>query len=313
MSVMPPGGPYPGETVNWMDAQGISHTTTYDSNGNPVTSATNLTNSGQQSIYDIIEQQLEQWGISDLGDTVKNLLTQGLSQDAVMVQLQQSDAYKQRFAGNETRLKNGLPVLSPADYVATEDSYQQVLRQYGINTHFATRDNFAKWIGNDVSATELQNRVQTGMNLVQQSDPGARTLLKQWYGVNNGDILATFLDPTQAQSTLDRKAFAANTGAELARDGFGVSRQLAESLYGLGTQDQVMGDIQNAGLTFNKTQELATRYGADYSAADALNQYVRGDTAPALIQQQLSQKEEAQFSRGAGLQSAGSGTSSGSF
>ena len=79
MSVMPPGGPYPGETVNWMDAQGISHTTTYDSNGNPVTSATNLTNSGQQSIYDIIEQQLEQWGISDLGDTVKNLLTQGLT------------------------------------------------------------------------------------------------------------------------------------------------------------------------------------------------------------------------------------------
>lgn len=314
MSVMPPGGPYPGETVTWMDDQGISHTTTYDNNGNPTNSTTGtLTNADQQSALDILDQQLDQWGLSSLESTAKNLLVQGLSQDAVMVQLENSDAFKTRFAGNQMRLKNGLAVLSPADYVATEASYDQVLRQYGINDQFSNQDNYAKWIGGNVSATELQTRAQEANDLVDQTDPTARNLLSQWYGVGQNDLIATFLDPDTAQSTLDKKAYAANVGAAMQRYGLGANQQSAEGLYGTVTQDQATTGLQAAGATFGKTQELAQRYGATYTAQDAINQYVLGEQAPAQIQQQLSQQEQAQFSRGSGFQSQGAGVSAGSF
>lgn len=267
----------------------------------------------QQSIYDVINNQLETWGIGDLGSTVYSLLTQGLSQDAILVQLENSDAFKKRFAGNQARIKNGFAVLSPADYIATEQAYDQVLQQYGINGTFSTRDNFAKWIGNNVSATELQTRAQEGSNLVQSSDPTARNLLSQWYGIGHSDILATFLDPTQAQSALDKKIFSANVGAAMQRYGLGANQSSAEGLFGTVTQDQALSGLQQAGSTFQRTQALAQRYGANYSAQDAINQYVLGQNNPAVLQQQLAQKEEAQFSRGSGFGSAGAGVSSGSF
>lgn len=311
---MPPGGPYPaGSTVNWMDANGVSHTSSFGPNGT-LASSGNTFGSSQQSIYDIINNQLQQWDISGLGGTLKDLLTQGLGEDAIMVQLENSDAFKTRFAGNQTRVKNGLSVLSPADYIATENSYDQVLRQYGVNNVFSTRDNFTKWIGNDVSATELQSRAQEASDTVQETDPTKRALLSQWYGIGHNDIMATFLDPTQAKPALDKKIFAASVGAAQQRYGVGApNQQQAEGLFGTVTQDQAVSGLQQAGQAFGKTQELAQRYGAQYTAQDAINQYVLGQQGPADLQQRLSQDELAQFSRGAGFTSPRTGVSQGSF
>lgn len=284
------------------------------SGSSPTPLALSTWNANQQSAYDILDQQLEQWGLGSLSGTLKSLLQSGLSSDAVMVQLENSDAYKQRFSGNQIRQKNGYGVLSPAEYIATENAYRTVLRQYGLPSGFYdTPEHFANWIGQDVSATEVQQRAQNAMNVVNQGDPTARNLLNSWYGITQGHLIATELDPTQALPALEKMNFAAQVGAALQNNGFHADKNQAEGLYGTVTQDQAINGIENAGQTFSKTQALAQRYGTTYTQQDALNQYVLGQGAPALIQQQLSQKEESQFARGSALASSGIGPGQGGF
>src|ERR1700749_1854637 len=93
-------------------------------------------NPQQASALAWFKQQLTQWGIATLVPDAQKLIMQGLDNDAVTLQLQETDAYKKRFAANALRIKAGLTVLSPAEYVATETAYAQVLRQFGLPKGF---------------------------------------------------------------------------------------------------------------------------------------------------------------------------------
>lgn len=263
------------------------------------------------SAFDVIQAQLHQWGLDDLAGAAQNLLQQGLGEDAILVQLQDTPQFKKRFAGNQARLQRGLAALSPAEYVATEQAYDQVLRQYGVDHVFSTRDNFAKWIGGDVSPTELNDRVSQASRIVTQTDPTQRALMQQWYGIGQNDLIAAFLDPDQALTELGKKEFATAVGAAMSRYGLGADQQTAENLFGLVGEDQAVQGLQQAGQDFTKTQTLAQRYGVSYSAQDAVRQYVLGEQEPADRQRRLSQLEEAQFARGSAFQSGGAGVSSG--
>src|SRR5690242_14780275 len=87
--------------------------------------------------YDaIISKYLTEWGLSSLTSLVNSLGKSGATQDSIALQIQNSDEYKTRFAGNEARVKAGLSVLSPAEYIALEGQYKQVLRSYGMPAGF---------------------------------------------------------------------------------------------------------------------------------------------------------------------------------
>ena len=129
-------------------------------------SATDM--ASRQNVFDQVQALFTTYGIIKAGDpasdallaTIKNLAMSGAGADTISLQLQQSDAYKARFAGNETRRAAGLNVLSPAEYIATENAYDQILRASGVPTGFYNSSaEKAKLIGADVSASELQSRV----------------------------------------------------------------------------------------------------------------------------------------------------------
>lgn len=271
------------------------------------------TQANQQSAISILTDQFTQWGIPELIPTATQLIQSGLSQDAVSVQLQNSDAYKARFAGNTQRTANGFGVLSPADYISTEDAYKQTLAQYGLPQGFYdTQASFANWIGQDVSPTEVQTRAQQASDLVTNSDPTARNLLQQYYGVDSGHLIATFLDPTEAQPTLDKMSYAANVGAAAQRYNVPLDQGQVEGLYGTATQDQATSGLQQAGAVLPQEGVLAARYGQNYSAQDAVNEFVLGEQAPADKQKMINQLESGQFAQGPGF-SNGVGSAPGSF
>ena len=76
------------------------------------------------------------YGLESLAPLIKQYVQDGYSADTVTLKLQDAPEYQRRFAGNESRKKAGLPVLSPAEYLATESAYKQIMRTAGLPEGF---------------------------------------------------------------------------------------------------------------------------------------------------------------------------------
>src|SRR6266436_241191 len=72
------------------------------------------------------------YGLASLAPKIFSFIQNGYSADTITLLLQQTPEYKQRFIGNEARTRAGLSVLSPADYIHTEDAYKQVMISAGL-------------------------------------------------------------------------------------------------------------------------------------------------------------------------------------
>jgi hypothetical protein len=70
----------------------------------------------QQQRVDWTEQLsllFKNYGLESLAPLIKQYVQDGYSADTVTLKLQDAPEYQRRFAGNESRKKAGLPVLSP--------------------------------------------------------------------------------------------------------------------------------------------------------------------------------------------------------
>jgi hypothetical protein len=119
-------------------------------------------NQAQQGAYDLLASTLKSWGLGTLLPDLKGFILGGdTSPDTLSLKLSQTTAYKQRFAGNEERRKNGLPELNPAQYIGLEEQYSNVLRSYGLPAGFYdSHKDFTDFIGKDISPSEIQTRAQ---------------------------------------------------------------------------------------------------------------------------------------------------------
>jgi hypothetical protein len=155
-----------------------------------------------RSAYALLLSEFSRYGLESLVSPLQDLIKQGLSGPEFQIALRNTDAYQKRFAGNTERIKKGLVALSPGEYLALEDQYQNIMRNYGLPASYYTKDSigtqagFNKLIANDVSAVELEERVLTAQKRVLDAAPEVMTALRQFYpDITNGDILAYTLDP----------------------------------------------------------------------------------------------------------------------
>ena len=219
--------------------------------------------------------------------------------------------YKTRFKGNETRRAAGLPELSPFDYVGLENSYRDTLRANSLPKGFYdTQDDFANFIGKDISSNELNARVSQGYNAVMQAEPGTKAELKQLYGLSDGDIAAFFIDPTRFnQSDAIKKAQAAQVASEARRQaGFTLDAAGAEALTTEGiTRGQAQQGFQQIGATqellgmnlqgetaLTQAEQIAGTFGTNQAAAQRIATRRR--------------KRQATFEQGGGFAGAQTGT-----
>src|SRR5213075_88659 len=86
--------------------------------------------------YLAVNALFKSYGLESLAPKIFDYVKNGYSGDTISILLQDTKEYKARFAGNEARKKAGLPVLSPADYLATEASYKQIMQQAGLPSGF---------------------------------------------------------------------------------------------------------------------------------------------------------------------------------
>jgi len=205
----------------------------------------------RQSAYDLLYSQFKQYGLESLVAPLKGLITSGASPSEFTIKLRETDAYKKRFAGNASRIQNGLAALDEATYLAKEDAYQNVMRNYGLPASYwekdamGTQQGFTDLIANDVSALELENRVQQATDMIDKGPKEYMDAIKQFYpDVNRGDLLAYVLDPKNALTKIQSKIGAAKIGGEYLRAGLTADQTRSE-------------ELQRQGVTAEKAREGA--------------------------------------------------------
>ena len=262
----------------------------------------------RQSAYDLLFEQFKQYGLSDLVEPLKNLITSGASPSEFTIRLRESEPYKKRFAANAQRIAKGLRALDEATYIGMEDQYQEVMRQYGLPETYYAKDatgkqaGFEQLLANDVSNVELADRLMVGQERVLNANPEILNTLKKFYGdtITNGDILAYVLDPNKAIKDIQRKVTAAEIGAAQVGAGLQATKAGAEQLMA----NNVTGaQYQAAAPTISEASirggQLASIYGEDpYTQQTAEQAVLNTPGSAAAIRQtkKLTELERAAFS-----------------
>lgn len=223
----------------------------------------------RQSAYDILYNEFNRYGLGSLVEDVKYLLQSNVSPSQFSIELQNTDAYKKRFAANQDRIKAGLRALTPAEYIGLEDQYQNIMRNYGLPANYYSKDSmgtqegFKKLLANDVSASELEDRIATAQQRVMNSNPEVLQALRQFYpDISNADILAYTLDPQNALTNIKRKVTAAEIGGAALAQGLQAQGGTAESLAGLGiTKAQAQQGYSEIAGMLPRASQLADIYG----------------------------------------------------
>lgn len=253
--------------------------------------------------YMALTSLFDSYGLGTLAPTILNYLQNGYGSDTITILLQQTPEYKARFAGNQARTANGLQVLTPAEYLSTEASYKQLLRSNGMDSSFQTPTQFAEWIGNDVSPTELQSRVNMAVTATTQAPPSLTGYFSQ-LGIGTGDLASYFLNDKNPTPALQLKLNQAQIGAAGLQQGLnlntndalryaqqGVTYQQAQSAY------QRITDILPTAL------QLSSIYKSQAPVnQNTLQEEFLGNSGTAQLQtERLGQQEAAAFSGQSGV------------
>ena len=268
----------------------------------------------KNSAYDLLQAEFNRYGLGSLVSDLKGLITNDTSAGELTLLLRQTDAYKKRFAANTERIAKGLTALDEASYLAKEDAYQNIMRNYGLPESYwkkdalGTQEGFNKLIANDVSAVELEDRVATAQNRVLNANPEVKKALKQFYpDITDGDILAYSLDPQKALTDIKRKVTAAEIGGAALGQGLATSKLAAEGLAAAG----VTGAQYNQAAPFiaeasQRGSELAAIYkqpAYDQSSAEAEALNLAGSAEATKKRKKLTSLATADFSGSSGLSS----------
>jgi hypothetical protein len=243
----------------------------------------------------ILTDLFNQYDLGTLAPQIVNYIKQGYSADAITVLLQQTPEYKQRFAANDIRIKAGLPALSPAEYIATERSYRQVMSAAGLPTGFYdSNSDFTSFLAKDISPTELKSRVDTATEAVNQAPKESLDYMKQWY--NTGDLVAYALDPTKAQTLVEQRIKAAEAAGVGSTQGVNLTQQQGELIGATGVNlSQIQQGVGFLGQNLQATNMLDQIYGGDVTQDDLVKEVFQNDAAAAKKRDTLASKERAAF------------------
>jgi hypothetical protein len=231
-------------------------------------------------------------GLGTLAGKIYDYVKQGYGADTISVLLQDTPEYKKRFAANDARVKAGLAVLSPADYLATEASYRQILSTAGMPKGFYDNPaDFQNWIAGDVSPTEIKDRVDLATAATGQANPEYKNALYQMYGINEADLTAYFLDRKVAEPILKKQAAAGAIGAAALRRGFGANTLDLEGYATIGiTADQAEQAYSQIADGFESMLGIAGRYGTSWDQRQAEQEVFTPGAAASVGAESASEK-----------------------
>jgi len=267
-----------------------------------------------------IKALLSSYGIGDLSDAITNAVVKGYTNDTIQLIMQDPNskdplavAFQMRFPANKVRAAAGKSVLSPAEYLRAERSYTEVLKSYGVS-NLASKEKLSQFISNDISATEVSDRVGIAINRVQNADADTKKALAEYYPMlNQADIIGAVLDPAEGLPALQRKVQIAEIGGAALAQGIktaaGKTNILmgAETLANLGvTQAKAREGFQQVAEVTPRGSFLTSISASDekYGQLQAEQEAFQGLASAKRARQALTAEEQARFGGASGVNKA---------
>lgn len=276
----------------------------------------------RQDAFQVMRATFESYGLGSLADTLTRMFKMGLSPNEALVKMKYDKSidpvtnkpwnasYTLRFAGNEKRKAKGLNALSEAEYLASEDSYAETLRSYGLGNMLSVdrtvnEAKFSDYIGNDMSPVEFKDRVATASDRVINADKSIKDTFKTFYpNLTDNDLVAYFLNPTETIGKLKEKATAAEIGGAFIGQGLTTSRMSAEGFaaYGIDRAGALEGAMNIAGVLpeATKLKNIYGETGIEYNQQTAEEEFLKSSDAAKRKRNILASKERASFEGSAG-------------
>ena len=252
----------------------------------------------------VLKQQMDDYGLSSLMDKITQYVQDGYDANAVVALIRTTQEYKDRFPAMETLAKKG-HAMTEANYIQYETNAAGIEKMYGLPTGMlSNKDEITNLLKNEVSGTELEQRVVLASNNAYTTSPELQQTFKDYFGVDSGGLTAYFLDPEKALPLLQKQVATANIGAEAAKQQMPVSAALA-------------GQIANAGVTtaqattgFATTAAqmgLASGYGDVTSQDELINANLLNNSQAAQNVNRVAQSRVNRFAGGGAFESTNAG------
>ena len=257
--------------------------------------------------------------IKSLTDAIDKVYDENImpTDEQILNSIYSSDAYKSRFAANETIKKRmaegkGMPgdrLLSPREYIAAEAGYREILQNANLPVGFYdTQDDFTKLIENSISSAELTERVNIAQNALNNADSNIVNALKEYYGMTTGDLTAYLLDKDKAFNVINsryqytteeaKKMYgAAEIGGAAGRAGMGATKGFAEEIYAAGKGSMAEQAFQGAARQQADYKRLLGLSGETAGQEDLAreNLGLAGGAEVGIKTRKLASKERAKF------------------
>jgi hypothetical protein len=267
-----------------------------------------------------IKALLSSYGIGDLSDAITNAVIKGYSTDTIELIMQDPNskdplavAFQMRFPANKARAAAGKSVLSPAEYLRAERSYTEVLRSYGVS-NIASKEKLSSFIANDISATEVADRVGIAINRVQNADPDTKKALAEYYPMlNQADIVNAVLDPGEGLPALQRKIQIGEIGGAALAQGIKTSEGKTNIMMGAEALANLGVTQAKARVGFEQVADVTPRgsfltsisaSGQQYGQLQAEQEAFQGLASAKRARQALTAEEQARFGGSAGTSKA---------
>lgn len=260
----------------------------------------------ERDAFAAVTALFKSYGLESLAPKIYDFIKNGYSADTISILLQDTKEYKTRFAGNEARIKAGLPVLTAGEYLSTEASYRQIMQQAGLPSGFYdSPTDFSGWIGNNVSPSEIQQRVDLATQATILANPNYKKALNAM-GIADSEMTAYFLDQKKALPYIQKAAATAAIGSQALAQNLAFDQAYAESLATQGiTGDQAaQGYAQIAG-ELDTLGDLAGIYGSSWSQREGEQAVFEGNAGAAKKRAGLASRERAAFGGSSGAARGG--------
>lgn len=257
------------------------------------------TNPYKESVYNAILAKLTDYGLpanSDIVNAIKNGLINGDTEATIDLNVQNTQTWKIRFAGNEQLKAAGLPVLSVGEYLATERAYAQAMKNYGVPVGFYDNpSDFAGFIGGSISPNEIQQRLAAASEVADREDDATKAMLAR-LGLDKGSLIAQALDPARARPLIERQMNAVKIGSAAIKAGVNVANDYVDRLASFGITEEAATQGFGQVGAMNGLENLGRIHGVDYSQSDALSEVFDSNADALEKRRRITNNERAAFS-----------------
>jgi len=260
----------------------------------------------ERDAFMAVNALFKNYGLESLAGKIFDYVKNGYSADTISILLQDTSEYKQRFVGNEARKKAGLPVLSPAEYLATEAAYRQVMESAGLPKGFYdSYTDFADFMGKNISPVEIKDRVDMAVRATTLADDNVKKALQQM-GIGEGEMVAYWLDKEKSMPFLKKAEMTAQIGAQALSQRLTFDQQYAESLAQRGiTGEQAAQGYSAIAAELENMQTLGSIYGEQWNQRTSERAMFEGEAGALALKRRLASQERGAFSGSAGAARGG--------